>query len=309
MDNKDKLLILHKSCTAIMLTLSLLVTSSQAYGQSNAKPAEKATQDLSGDKLELPTLKIESAVDPRITQSYEIIDDIKSRNPPDNFRAEVRSGLLQVFTNSPDSVELNRLKTLPFIAIESTVQATDNIGLEIRGYYARNFLFPTTPGSPNKSNAYQMSYDAGIKYRFILDATQIDDNVSLKLLYHNTTNNFILANQNTIFMKSYQGVVAGVERSIPVTPKIGILASLDLNFISQAKSDSNEEFINQGIGFQMRGNCYYRTDWFGVASRIGAAYWQGGFVNRFTPGSQSNTGRTSHVQTFRAVSLSYVMHY
>lgn len=255
-------------------------------------------------------------VDPRIKEAYQIIDAIKDTNPPDAFRIEYRQGLMQVFSNSIDAVELNRLKSIPFIGIETVTRISNDLGLEARGYYARNFLFEHEASSPNKDDAFQYSYDAGPRYRFILDPTQIDDYVAIKLLYHNTTNNFKLADSRYVFMKQYNGIVLGVERSIPVTTKIGILASLDLNYITRATTDSTAELETTGIGFMMRGAAHYRVNWFGLTSRIGGAYWQGGFVNRFSPSASSTTdadsdayGKTSHVQTFRAVSVSYTVHF
>jgi hypothetical protein len=149
-----------------------------------------------------------------------------------------------------------------------------------------------------------MTTDGGLRYRFILDNTQIEDAVAVKLLYSQTTNNFKIKNLNELYMKSYTGVILGVERSIPVTPKIGILASLDVNFIQDTKSDSTADFVKSGVGFSMRGAAHYKVNWFGIISKIGGAYWQGGMVNRLSPGSQNDFSKTSHVQTFRAVSLS-----
>ena len=263
---------------------------------------------LSLAQMQLPPVKVD--VDPRLQESYDIIDEIKKQNPPDIERIEFRSGLLQLFSNSPDGIELNELKTLPFWGLESVTHFSKAWGIEVRGYYAANVVFPVPADSPNGTSAYQLSYDGGISYRVVLDATRAQNYVAIKALYHSTENNFkIKSGSNSIFMKSYRGFSFGVERSIPVTPKIEINGDLDTVFINEAKSDSTEEFVQTGIGFHVRGSCSYRVDWFGDYSRIAAAYWQGGFVNRFSPGSQDTTGRTSHVQTFRAVSLSMVMNF
>lgn len=248
--------------------------------------------------------KIEQSLDPRIRQAWEIIDEIKATNPKDNVKIELRSGLLQVFSNNTDSVELNRLSTIPFIGAESYIKIIRNLGAEARFVYAQNAVFPTSPGSPNKEDAFQMTTEGGLRQRFILDDTQIEDAVAIKLLYSQTSNNFKIRDVNEIFMKSYTGVIFGIERSIPVTPKIGILASLDVNFIQDTDSDSRVEYLKTGIGFSMRGAAHYKVDWFGLISKIGGAYWQGGMVNRLAPGAQSDAGKTSHVQTYRAVSLS-----
>lgn len=287
-----------------MFLLALCCLYSLNANSEDVKSSKNETQTL-----DLPTMKIESATDPRIKQAYQIIDDIKKRNPPDNFKIEVRSGLLQIFANSTDSIDLNRYKSLHFMGIDASAMFSEKWGLEARTYYAKNYLFPTESGSPNGPNAYLATTEGGLRYRMILDAAQIDDYVVLRLLYHSQVNNFKLRETTGVFVKSYSGIVAGIERSIPVTPKIGILANLDLNMIQSAKTDSDAEIVSTGVGFQMRGSMYYEVNWLGTVSRLGAAYWQGGLVNRFSPASQQNTGKTSHVQTFRAVSMSLAMFY
>lgn len=286
----------------ISLLAFLLAANSQAFAQQK--------------EIALPPVKVDSAYDPRIKQSYEIIDDIKSRNVPNRFKAEVRAGLLQTFANSPGSIKLNQYKSLSFIGLDTVTNYYKNWGLELRGYYARNLLFEVESGSPN-AEAYQTVLEGGFRYTFVLDETQIDDYVAVKLLYHSTNNNFLMScsseeencSHDLIYMKSYSGIVGGLERSIAVTPKIGIVASLDLNFIQDTKADTNIEYLKDGIGFTVRGQMTYRVDWFGIASRFGGSYWQGGMVNRLSPGAQQDNGRTSHVQTFRAMSLSWIMHY
>jgi hypothetical protein len=258
--------------------------------------------------MTLPEQKIDST-DVRIKESYQIIDDIKAQNPPDAFRIEYRQGLMQVFSNSQDSIELNRLKSIPFFGLETTTKLYENIGFDARGYYAKNFLFETGEFSPNKADAVQYNYDLGFRYRFVLDATQIDDYVAVKLLYTRTVNNFNLIDTAQIYMKEYTGIAACLERNIPVTPKIDILASLDLNYILNAESDTTGTYEQTGIGFMMRGAAHYRVDWFGLNSRIGGAYWQGGAVNKLTDETRVSAGRSSHVQTFRAVSASYVINF
>ncbi len=282
----------------------------------NTTPVETKTKNES-PALASPSSKIDSTYDPRIRQSYDIIDEIKSQNVPDHFKIEFRSGLMQVFANSAGSVELNKLKSLPFVGLETVTRIDEHWGIEARGYYAKNMVFAPT----GNRDRYQTIFDVGVRYRFILDQTQIDDAVILKILYHSLQNNFLLRNSSGeevtetsdgrtgVYMKAYTGYIAGLERSIPITPKIGINAGLDLNFIQDAKSDSTTEYLKTGIGFQVRGQMTYRLDWFGMASRIGAAYWQGGMVNRFSPGAQADIEKTSHVQTFRAVSMSWIMHY
>lgn len=277
------------------LLWTLLIGPSLALAQNASPPTQR---------MPLPEQKIEKSLDPRIKTAWEIIDEVKAANPPDTFKVELRSGLLQIFSNNTDSIELNRLSTIPFVGAEGVLKIWENVAFETRFTHAQNLIFETSPGSPNKSDAYQMSVDAGLRYRFILDATQIEDYVALKALYSQTTNNFKLRNLNELYMKSYTGGILGVERSIPVTPRIGILASLDLNLIQDTKSDTNADFVKTGVGFSMRGAAHYKVNWFGVISKIGGAYWQGGIVNRLAPSSQSDFGKTSHVQTFRAVSLS-----
>jgi hypothetical protein len=278
-----------------ILTFVLLPFCSFGQNLKNASESQK---------MNLPKQTIEPSLDPRLQQAWDIIDEIKSTNPKDNVKVELRSGLLQVFANNTDAIDLNRLSTIPFVGAESYVKIYNDLGAEARFIYAQNFLFPTSPGSPNKEDAFQMTTDGGLRYRFILDNTQIEDAVAVKLLYSQTTNNFKIKNLNELYMKSYTGVILGVERSIPVTPKIGILASLDVNFIQDTKSDSTADFVKSGVGFSMRGAAHYKVNWFGIISKIGGAYWQGGMVNRLSPGSQNDFSKTSHVQTFRAVSLS-----
>lgn len=281
----------------ILFLLPLL--SVTAWGQA-------PQADAGSQKMNLPNQPIKSALDPRIQTAWDIIDEVKASNPRDNFKIEFRSGLLQIFSNNTDAIELNRLSTVPFVGGDAILKLYHNLAAEGRVTYAQNLIFPTTPGSSNKEDAYQMMTDGGLRYRFILDETQIEDFVAIRALYSQTQNNFKIRNANELYMKSYTGMILGVERSIPVTPRIGIVASLDVNFIQDTKSDSNADFVKSGVGFAMRGAAHYKVDWFGLISKIGGAYWQGGMVNRLSPNSQSDFAKVSHVQTFRAVSLSFM---
>jgi hypothetical protein len=82
-------------------------------------------------------------------------------------------------------------------------------------YYTQNILFGGK--TINGSNTYQYGLDGGLRYLFFLDATEREDYIALKLMYHTTKNNFVLSSPNNVFMKSYRGVFVSFERSLPVT--------------------------------------------------------------------------------------------
>ncbi len=247
-----------------------------------------------------------------------IIDKVRKEQAPSRGNIYFRFGLLQLDTNTADAVNLNEDGILPFTSIEGSAHVYENFGFEGKYSIAQNILYPSTDPDVNGTSANQQMLEYGFRYKWVIDETRTENYFSFKILGHTVQNNFEVFNpddstddtKSRVYMKSYQAMIFGVERSFYVTPAISLIAGLDMMGIVDAQSDTAQEYEKQGLGFQVRGEVYYRVDWFGVPSRIGGLYWQGGYTNKFkdvddTDSSLENLGKSRHVQSFRALSVSY----
>ena len=245
-----------------------------------------------------------------------IVESIIEDQSPNNIKYTFRSGLFQLTQNSTDAVNLNEPGYLPFFGFEGFVNIIDNFGLEARFQYAQNFLLPSSTPERNGTGAYQMVYDLGARYTWILDPTRTENHFVFKFMFHSYSNNFEVfdsddeTNKGVIYVESYRALLGGIERSFYVTPIITVIASLDGLLITNLSSDSVLQVDQQGLGFQIRGEAFLDLSVVGVPGRLGGAYWQGAYTNQFKDVNDSDidaetTGKASHVQAFRAVSVSY----
>ncbi|MCB0394732.1 MAG: hypothetical protein KDD25_09240 [Bdellovibrionales bacterium] len=161
-----------------------------------------------------------------------------------------------------------------------------------------------------------------MRYTFVLDATETLNFFGFKIMSHTLKNNFKVFNptdldddsQPYIHMSDYQALIVGIERSFQITPAISLLASLDFLSIQNTKSDTSQEFEKSGLGFQVRGEVFYRMDLLGVPGRMGLMYWQGAYTNEVknvddASSENENLGRSTHVQSFRNITLGYSIWY
>ena len=139
----------------------------------------------------------------------------------------------------------------------------------------------------------------------------MDDYLAVQILYHRNDSNFKLGTQvanvdtsNYIYMTHYDGISGSIERSIPITRKLGVLASFDLLQIINATSPSTLPFKQTGYGFQIEGEIYYQMMIFSSPFRVGVSYWQQGNENEFDEStSKGILGRNSYFQLARAITI------
>lgn len=253
-----------------------------------------------------------------VSAAQALIDEIKAKHPPENGSFNFRLGVTQIETNTTNAINLNEEGVLPILGIEGRVDLIENLGLEIRGYYASNSLYASSTPEVNGTGAYEYSYDVGVRYTFILDETEVQNYFGFKVMSHTVHNNFEIINPDDltddskqyIHMSDYQALSLGIERSFQITPDISLLASLDMMSILNSKSETAQNFESNGLAFQVRGEVFYRVDLFGIPGRVGGMYWQGAYTNKITDvddlnAENQNLGRSSHVQSFRTISFSY----
>lgn len=232
------------------------------------------------------------------------IDEITSKNPSSNKKITARTGLIQVVSNIK-GIQLNANNTLLALALESQWALHKNWGLEVRGLFAQNSLFPPTT-TMNSSDKSMLSFDIGGRYVWEFDPTRKGNYFAIKFLYHNTTNNFELEDSDEeMLMNSYTGIMGGIERSIPITKDIAVEASLDGVILINSKHKSSLSTEKNGFGLQVRGEMFYILGWLTKKDRFGISYWQSAFNNEFIDSSKEDKARKSFVQTFRMISFSY----
>jgi hypothetical protein len=227
-----------------------------------------------------------------------IVDEIREQNPPRNYRFKVKTGLVQVITNTADTLQLGQNGNLFALGGEAVGNFWGKFGLEGRGIYAQNLI--SSAQSPNKSNAYMSWMDIGPRYTFYFDNTKLDNNLALKVLYHQSDSNFQLVDaQDKLFITHYKGVSFAVERSIPITRKLGVLAAFDLLQIFEAQTPSRLKVLQYGYGFEIQGEIYYQMELFGHVMRSGVSYWQQGNENNLE--DKDFIARNSQFQLARCI--------
>jgi len=241
-----------------------------------------------------------------------IIDDIKTQNPPDTVKLRIRLGAIQTITNnqgSSDGIQFGQSGASLGFGLDGSINLFGNLGLEARETYTQNLL--PAPSSPNQGQAYISWFDAGPRYTFYLDSTRLDNNVVIKVLYHENYNNLILDPTLPTFLwvNFYSGVSGSVERNIPITNKLGIMGMFDLlqifntssPTINSNTSTTNSSIAKSGYGFEIHAEVYYKILWGKMPMRMGLMYWQQGNQSELDDSIKSAQGRNSYFQTSRAI--------
>lgn len=215
----------------------------------------------------------------RWPEVYSLIDSIKSQNPPVNVRTTLKFGVIQMQTNTTEVLG----ESLPCAGFEGSANIFRGFGIEAKYIYAQGSI----------ANITWLNF--GPKYTFYFDSTQLDDFLALKVLYHQNASSIIVPEPSTttgavstsntpFFVTSYTGTLLGVERGIPITKKLGVLASFDLLLIQDAsypKTNLGWAIKNSGYGFQLQGELYYKFLLFSKNMRFGVSYWQQGNDTEF----------------------------
>jgi len=235
------------------------------------------------------------------TEIKEILDGIKSANPPQHGMVRFRGGMMQLLNNVPSNLNLGQDNTIPASGIETYYNFWQALGLEMHYIYARNVL------RPDNSSAQMDFFNIGPRYTFYLDETQKANYFALKAFYHQSTNN--VGTKNNLLINKYTGYALSIERSIPASTKTGVIASLDLLRTTSAYSaNPSESFSQWGTGFTIRGEIYYQLNVLGSSPRLGVSYWQQSYSNEvgFNPdgvsgGIRNQFFRNSYFQVSRAI--------
>lgn len=244
-----------------------------------------------------------------IAQTNAYIQNIIDNDPGSKRWFNFRSGAIQIINNS-EGPEFSSNNVLPLVGVEWSWRLFNNISFDGRVNQAIN-VSPTS--DLNGTSAYQRSTDFGLKYSFILDKTRPTNFLAFKINLHNTENNFILSDPtNQFYLGSYKGYGLVVEKGVPITHKISLLASLDLISFTETTTapdvDTAYEYKENGFGFTVRGEVFYKIKVFGINSSLGLAYWQSGYVNEFldvTGGGRELTNKKNNIQTYRMISGSF----
>jgi hypothetical protein len=241
----------------------------------------------------------------RLPELYSLIDEIKIRNPPQNYRFRVQTGIIQMLTNTDErkGVRAGNGIGFPAIGIETVANIWNHIGVLGRFVYAQNLL--PSQDSLNGTNAFIYWADVGPRYTLYFDSTRIDDYLAFQVLFHLNESNLQIYDKSStsVFMTRYFGVSGSVERSIPITRKLGVSATFDLLQILDSSSPSNQSLQKSGYGFQIQGEIYYQLNIFERFVRVGLSYWQQG--NEVEAGEEIKVleGKNSFFQLGRALFL------
>ncbi|MBK9293966.1 MAG: hypothetical protein IPM57_05900 [Oligoflexia bacterium] len=261
----------------------------------------------------LSTLSVFAAEDlqkSKWKEVYNIIDNIKTKNPPRRYSIQGRAGLTQLITNSTgEPLNLGLGGNLPTIGLSYKSNFAGNWGAEAKLVYAQNLI--PAEGSPNQSSSYIYWLDLGPRYTLYLDSTRLDNNLTFKILFHLNGSNMALTEPDLFFVHQYMGYSFSVERGIPITRKLGIIASLDLLQILDAKSNSTKQVTGSGYGFEVHGEIYYMIELFNKPTRLGFSYWQQGNSNDFgddpTNSSKQFYSKNSFFQIARALFVNWTV--
>lgn len=250
-----------------------------------------------------------------IEEAQSILEQIKEKNKLGNGYASVSMGIIQLSTPyTADPLLLNASSLMPFMAVEVDSRIADEWGMFGKFTHAQNVLFPVNNDaasgivSSNSSGSYQEMIEFGGRYKFLLDQTNIKSYVLVKAGYYIMQNNFQLSQANgqqpSNYLKSIQGILLGIERSIPATPQFDFKGGLDLIWVNQIQNLNPAFFTNQsGTGFQFRGEVFYNFEWLNTIVRLGGAYTMGVFFNQFGGETPIAYQHNAHVQAYRELSV------
>ena len=250
--------------------------------------------------------------DSKWAEVNSIIDEVKSQNSPQNLRLTGSLGLISLQSNTPDSVKLGSGNSVVAIGLTAVANIWNHFGLEAKVLHGRNLI--PADGSPNTAGASITWIDVGPRYTLYLDSSKLDNYLAFKILYHQNDSDFKLvpADPNSIpfpiFMTHYAGVSGSVERSIPISKRLGVLASFDLLQIFQASAPTSTSaipigFAQSGYGFEVKGEVYYQLEIQNSRMRLGVSYWQQGNENEFDNPTKILMSRNSYFQIARSVYL------
>lgn len=267
------------------LLILLVFLSLEVFAQTT--PMASPSQTLSPSR-EFPKSKW--------PEVYSIIDGIKVQNPPQNLKIRAKSGLVQIASNTPAQIDDSGF---PSVGLEVGIDVIGNFGIEAKYLYAQNLM---TPSERNGTDTYITWLDIGPTYTIFFDSTRLDDYLAIKLYYHSNDANIVRSdseNPATFFINHYAGFSPSIERSIPITPKLGVIASFDLLQIT----DVSDPYLarSSGYGFQIQGELYYRMSFLSKPMRLGLSYWQQGNDTEFNGEAKQTTGHNSYFQLARAL--------
>lgn len=246
-----------------------------------------------------------------MVEAQNILDQIKLQNKYRNGYVSLFVGAMQIATpQSEDPLMLNSESIVPVVGAEGDLRIWNEWGFTFKISHAQNMLGPTSTNElhPNGTSAYQQMLEACLRYKFILDETNVKNFVLVKLGNYSMSNNFELFSTNLPekpngYMKAINAVQLGVERSIPATPQFDIKGGLDVFYVYSSDSDTTTPFKKTGSGFQFKGEVHYNFKMFGVPAKWGGGYTLGVFYNRLASAqAESDTGHTSLVQSYRTLS-------
>lgn len=285
-----------------MSFLLILLFSLNTFAQTATTPKTAPPPQPTPQEVDLQKSKWQEV--------YGLIDEIKVQNPPRRYSIQGKVGLTQIITNSTgEPVNLGLSGNLPTIGLNYTSNFAGNWGAEAKLVYAQNLL--PAEGSPNQAGAYIYWLDVGPRYTLYLDSTRLDNNLSFKILFHMNQANMQLTSPDLFFVNSYTGFSLSVERGIPITRKLGVVASLDLLQILDARSPSIKEVTKSGYGFEVHGEIYYMIEMFNKPTRLGFSYWQQGNSNDFgdDPANSSKQfyGKNSFFQIARSLFVNWTV--
>ncbi|MCC6277062.1 MAG: hypothetical protein IT289_04005 [Oligoflexia bacterium] len=233
-----------------------------------------------------------------------IIDEIKEQNPPRNFKLKAKAGLVQMIVNTDDPIKLGLGSNLPAIGFEGVANVFGNFGLEARSIFAMNLV--PDPTSPNTASSYIYWLDIGPRYTLYMDSTKLDNNLAFKVLFHHNQSNFQITDPvNRLYVTKYSGASFGIERSIPITRKLGVVGEFDLVQIFSTSTPSTIAVKQYGYGFEIQGEIYYQMELFGKPWRVGVSYWQQGHESEVD--AKDNFRRNSQFQVARALFINLVL--
>jgi hypothetical protein len=240
-----------------------------------------------------------------------IVDEIRNESAPKNFKVALKTGLVQIQTNAQDSIRLGQGNSVLAGGVLINYEFASSWSIEANYLYGMNAF--AVAGSPNTSDASISWLDAGFRYLVSLDSLKLDNYIAFKALYHQNDSKMQLVSDGTVatpvFMTHYMGAALGVERSIPLSRRFGLLAYFNFIEILQATTPATIAVSQNGYGFEVSGELYYQFQLFRKTSRAGLSYWQQGNQNDFTTSGKATTGSNGYTQTAQALFTNLSLHY
>ncbi len=244
---------------------------------------------------------------PLIQEAKYYLKEIRANNPTSQKRLNLRTGLIQVVAGNTPGLKINSGdNTMPFLGGEWIHKFESPYGLEVRGLYAQNGLYPPNDSDVGRANDSAFFYTADISGRYILefDPTRKGNYFAARLGYHLTQNNFeVVDDVNQFIIQNYSGVLGGIERGLTVTERIHLTASLDMVLMLNTKDKTQRALKSDGYALFVRGEFYYLTK--NKKNQFGLSYWQAAYTGELDATSKTIFGKQNHVTTYRVLGLSY----